>query len=305
VAVLMLTQVNYRSGRLHDMAALTRHAHDAGTLALWDLAHSAGALPVDLNGAGADFAVGCGYKYLNGGPGAPAFVWSHARHADRFWQPLSGWMGHAAPFEFTPQYRPAPGIARYLAPDQEPCPGARSIAARIITLPAHPGVAPHDVERIRDVRKQTKFLVTIGACATAGGIQALRNWADHAEFLRAFDDTFRAGDYLFVHAGIRPGIPVGEQVRADLRWIREPFITDRTEHGFVVVHGHTIREQVEDCGNRIGIDTGAYRFGVLTALGLEGADRWYVQASDAVSNFAPGGNRSITSALDGVSSQSG
>ncbi len=127
----------------------------------------------------------------------------------------------------------------------------------------------------------------------------------HAEFLRAFDDTFRAGDYLFVHAGIRPGIPVGEQVRADLRWIREPFITDRTEHGFVVVHGHTIRREVEDCGNRIGIDTGAYRFGVLTALGLEGADRWYVQASDAVSNFAPGGNRSITSALDGVSSQSG
>lgn len=127
----------------------------------------------------------------------------------------------------------------------------------------------------------------------------------HAEFLRGFDDTFRAGDYLFVHAGIRPGIPVGEQARSDLRWIREPFLGDRTEHGFVVVHGHTIRKQVEDCGNRIGIDTGAYRFGVLTALGLEGADRWYVQASDAASNFAPGGNRSTTSALDGVSSQSG
>jgi kynureninase len=114
VAVLMLTHVNYRTGRMHDMAAVTRHAHEAGTLALWDLAHSAGAVPVDLHGADADFAVGCGYKYLNGGPGAPAFVWSHPRHADRFWQPLSGWMGHAAPFEFTPQYRPAPGIARYL-----------------------------------------------------------------------------------------------------------------------------------------------------------------------------------------------
>jgi kynureninase len=114
VAVLMLTHVNYRTGRMHDMAAVTRHAHEAGTLVLWDLAHSAGAVPVDLHGADADFAVGCGYKYLNGGPGAPAFVWSHPRHADRFWQPLSGWMGHAAPFEFTPQYRPAPGIARYL-----------------------------------------------------------------------------------------------------------------------------------------------------------------------------------------------
>jgi kynureninase len=114
LAVLMLTQVNYRTGRLHDMAALTKAAHGAGALTVWDLAHSAGALPVDLRGSDADFAVGCGYKYLNGGPGAPAFVWAHPRHAERFWQPLSGWMGHAAPFEFTPDYRPAPGIARYL-----------------------------------------------------------------------------------------------------------------------------------------------------------------------------------------------
>jgi kynureninase len=114
VAVLMLTQVNYRTGRLHDMAALTQAAHDARALAVWDLAHSAGALPVHLKRDDADFAVGCGYKYLNGGPGAPAFVWVHPRHADRFAQPLSGWMGHAAPFAFTPGYTPAPGIARFL-----------------------------------------------------------------------------------------------------------------------------------------------------------------------------------------------
>ncbi len=119
LAVLMLTQVDYRTGRLHDMAAVTRAAHAAGALVVWDLAHSAGALPVDLNAADADFAVGCGYKYLNGGPGAPAFVWAHPRHLDRLdgrsiRQPLTGWLGHAAPFEFTPDYRPAPGIRQFV-----------------------------------------------------------------------------------------------------------------------------------------------------------------------------------------------
>ncbi|MBC7939667.1 MAG: aminotransferase class V-fold PLP-dependent enzyme, partial [Chitinophagaceae bacterium] len=113
-AVLMLTHVNYRTGRMHDMAALSRAARTAGALTVWDLAHSAGAVPVNLTHDGADFAIGCGYKYLNGGPGAPAFVWAHPQHADRFWQPLAGWMGHAAPFDFTPGYRPAAGIARYL-----------------------------------------------------------------------------------------------------------------------------------------------------------------------------------------------
>lgn len=113
VAVLMLTHVNYRTGAMHDMTAVSALAHARGILTAWDLAHSAGAVPVDLHAAKADFAVGCGYKYLNGGPGAPAFVWVHPRHTDRFWQPLAGWWGHAAPFEFTPDYRPAKGIARY------------------------------------------------------------------------------------------------------------------------------------------------------------------------------------------------
>ncbi|OYU98184.1 MAG: kynureninase [Burkholderiales bacterium PBB5] len=126
LAVLLLTQVNYRSGALHDMAALNTAAHAAGALVVWDLAHSAGALPVQLNGSGtadgadaADFAIGCGYKYLNGGPGAPAFAWLHARHARRMdaqqlWQPLSGWLGHAAPFAFTPDYKPAAGVNRFV-----------------------------------------------------------------------------------------------------------------------------------------------------------------------------------------------
>ncbi|WP_048441827.1 kynureninase [Caenimonas sp. SL110] len=118
VAVLMLTHVNYRTGAMHDMKAITSAAHAAGILTVWDLAHSAGAVPVDLHEADADFAIGCGYKYLNGGPGAPAFAWVHPRHVDSFEQPLSGWWGHAAPFEFTPGYRPASGISRYLCGTQ-------------------------------------------------------------------------------------------------------------------------------------------------------------------------------------------
>jgi kynureninase len=112
VAVTLLTEVDYRTGRLHDMADLTTRAHAAGALTIWDLAHSAGALPVDVTGAGADFAVGCTYKYLNGGPGAPAFIHVAPRHAEAAFPALSGWLGHDAPFAFEPEYRPGAGIER-------------------------------------------------------------------------------------------------------------------------------------------------------------------------------------------------
>ena len=112
VAAVMLTQVDYRTGRLHDMGAITRAAHAAGAVMIWDLAHSAGALPVDLAGSGAEFAVGCSYKYLNGGPGAPAFIYVRPDIADRIDPALAGWLGHAAPFAFDLDYRPAPGVER-------------------------------------------------------------------------------------------------------------------------------------------------------------------------------------------------
>jgi len=117
-AVAMITHVNYRTGYMHDMAAVTDLIHRAGALAVWDLAHSAGAVPVDLNGVGADYAVGCTYKYLNGGPGSPAFVWVPKRHQNAFSQPLSGWWGHKKPFDMNPAYQPDEGIGRFLCGTQ-------------------------------------------------------------------------------------------------------------------------------------------------------------------------------------------
>ena len=143
VAVLMLTEVDYRTGRLHDMAALTARAHAAGVVTVWDLAHSAGALPVDLAGTGADFAVGCTYKYLNGGPGAPAFIYVAPRHAQTARPALSGWMGHEAPFAFDPSYRPGEGVERM----RVGTPPVIALAALDAALDVWDGVEMADIRR--------------------------------------------------------------------------------------------------------------------------------------------------------------
>ena len=137
VAVLALTHVDYRSGRMHDAAALTAVAHSVGALVCWDLCHSAGALPVELSSWDADLAVGCGYKYLNGGPGTPAYAHVNPRWHESLDQPLSGWLGHAEPFAFEQHYRPAPGVWRV----QTGTPDVLSMSALDVALDAFDGVS--------------------------------------------------------------------------------------------------------------------------------------------------------------------
>jgi len=194
-AVLMLTHVNYRTGRMHDMAALSQAAHAAGALALWDLAHSAGAVPLDLRGSGADLAVGCGYKYLNGGPGAPAFAWVAPRHAERFWQPLAGWMGHAAPFEFTPDYRPAAGIRRYLCGT----PPVLSLAA--LECGVDTVLAAEALGGLHALRRKSLAL----SRAFADGVEA-RCTGHGLTLVSPRDDALRGSQACFAHPRI--GYPV-------------------------------------------------------------------------------------------------
>lgn len=204
VAVLMLTHVNYRTGAMHDMHAMTAAAHATGTLMVWDLAHSAGAVPVDLSGAGADYAVGCGYKYLNGGPGAPAFVWVHPRHTDRFWQPLAGWWGHATPFEFTPDYRPAPGITRYQCGTQ-PMISLAALECGVDTLlaaEAHGGMA---ALRRKSLALTDLFIELVDDRCHGHGI-GLATPLDHAQRGSQVCLTRDEGAYAIVQALIARGV---------------------------------------------------------------------------------------------------
>ncbi len=200
----MLTHVNYRTGAMHDMQAVTRAAHAAGALVVWDLAHSAGAVPVDLHAADADFAVGCGYKYLNGGPGAPAFVWAHPRHADRFWQPLSGWWGHAAPFTFTPGYQPAAGVARYLCGTQ-PILSLTALDCGLDTLLAAQALGGMPALRRKSLALTDLFIALVEERCAGQGLSLVTPRA-HAERGSQVCLSREEGAYAIVQALIARGV---------------------------------------------------------------------------------------------------
>jgi kynureninase len=203
-AVLMLTHVNYRTGAMHDMRAVTAQAHAAGALTVWDLAHSAGAVEVDLHRADADYAIGCGYKYLNGGPGAPAFAWVHPRHADRFWQPLSGWWSHAAPFAFTPDYQPASGIARYLCGTQ-PILSMTALECGLATLEAAQPLGGMAALRRKSLAMTDLFIALVEERCAGHGL-GLATPRDHAQRGSQVCLTRDRGAYAIVQALIARGV---------------------------------------------------------------------------------------------------
>ena len=197
VAVLMLTEVDYRTGRLHDMAHLTAKAHAVGALTVWDLAHSAGAIPVDVTAAGADFAVGCTYKYLNAGPGGPAFIHVVPRHAEAALPALSGWLGHAAPFAFEPAYRPASGVERM----RVGTPPVIQMAALEAALEIWDDVSIHDI-RARAIEMMEVFIAGVEAACPDLTLASPRDPAR-----RGSQVSFRHPDgYAIIQALIARGV---------------------------------------------------------------------------------------------------
>ncbi|MEO1577539.1 MAG: kynureninase [Pseudomonadota bacterium] len=242
IAVLMLTEVDYRTGRRHDMAALTAAAQAAGALTIWDLAHSAGALPVDLAGVNADFAVGCTYKYLNSGPGGPAFIYAAPAHAETARPALSGWLGHDAPFAFEQAYRPGPGIERM----RVGTPPVMQVAALDAALDVWDIADIADV-RARSIALSQRFIAGVEARCPALTLASPRDPAHrgsqvafrHAEgyaimqalIARGVIGDFRAPDILrfgitplyLVEADINRAVDVLAEVLDGRLWDREEY----------------------------------------------------------------------------------
>jgi kynureninase len=202
VAVVLLTQVDYRTGRIHDMARLTAKAHAAGALTIWDLAHSAGAMPVDVGAADADFAVGCTYKYFNGGPGAPAFIHVAPRLAGQARPALCGWLGHDSPFAFEADYRPGAGIARM----RVGTPPILALAALDAALDAFDGISLHDI-RAMSVALTERFIGEVAARCPALQLASPRD-----PRLRGSQVSFRHGEGYAIMQAL-----IGRRVIGDFR----------------------------------------------------------------------------------------
>ena len=233
-ACVLVTEVDYRTGRRHDMARLIETAHEAGALVVWDLAHSAGALDCDVAGLKADFATGCTYKYLNGGPGAPGFIYVAPRHADQVKPVLSGWLGHAAPFDFELGYRPAEGVSRM----RVGTPPVLALSVLDAALDAWDGVDVADV-RARSLALSELFIAEVEAAAPALTLASPREGrargsqvsfrfehgfaAMQALIARGVIGDFRAPDIM--RFGITPLFLDEDDIRAAARIIGEVIAT--------------------------------------------------------------------------------
>jgi kynureninase len=180
----MLTHVDYRTGRIRDMRALSAAAHAAGALTVWDLSHSTGVLELDIAQDGADFAIGCGYKYLNGGPGAPSYTWVTPALIEQVRQPLEGWLGHKSPFAFVPEYEPAPGIRRFITGTQQ----VLSLAALDEALKLWEGISMSEIRR-KSMAQTSRFIERVEAECAGYGLTLISPRADQ----------LRGGQVSFAH----------------------------------------------------------------------------------------------------------
>jgi kynureninase len=238
VAAVLLTQVHYKTGRMRDMTGLSRTAHGAGAKIIWDLSHSAGAIPVDLTSADADFAVGCGYKYLNGGPGAPGFLYVARGHQESVVPALTGWFGHAAPFAFEDRYEPAPGIARFLV-GTPPVLGLAALEVGVdLFLEA-------DLAQVRakSVSLSQLFIERMEPLCGQWGF-ALASPADPAE--RGSQVSYRhAEGYAIMQALIARGV-IGDFRSPDvLRFGFTPLYTTHRDVAAAVDHLHAVMQHAE------------------------------------------------------------